>query len=109
MCNAWRAIAADPDAVAGWASGPLNETDLFARHLWLVNDGRSRLLHGLEADPEFWTQADGYAVVDARSGGRCECNGIDKPGCGRRAEIHRAASDVRVGWPACVRFEKDAD
>ena len=37
---------------------------------------------------EPWTQADGYAVVDARSGGRCECNGIDKPGCGRRAEIH---------------------
>ena len=54
VCNAWRAIAADPDAVAGWASGPLNETDLFARHLWLVNDGRSRLLHGLEADPEFY-------------------------------------------------------
>ena len=58
---------------------------------------------------EPWSKADGYAVVDARSGGRCECNGIDKPGCGRRAEIHRAASDVRVGWPACVRFEKDAD
>ena len=35
-----------------------------------------------------WTKTDGYAVVDARSGGRCECNGIDKPGCGRRAEIH---------------------
>ena len=37
---------------------------------------------------EPWSKADGYAVVDARSGGRCECNGIDKPGCGRRAEIH---------------------
>lgn len=37
---------------------------------------------------EPWTQADGYAVVDARSGGRCECNGPDTAGCGRRAEIH---------------------
>ena len=54
VCNAWRAIAADPDAVAGWASGPLNETDLFARHLWLVNDGRSRLLNGMEADPDYF-------------------------------------------------------
>lgn len=54
ICNAWRAIAADPESVAHWASGPLNETDLFARHLWLVNDGRSRLLNGMEADPEFY-------------------------------------------------------
>lgn len=54
VCNAWRAIAADPEAVAHWASGPLNETDLFARHLWLVNDGRSRLLHGMESDPDWY-------------------------------------------------------
>lgn len=54
VCNAWRAIAADPEAVAVWASGPLNETDLFARHLWLVNDGRSRLLHGMESDPDWY-------------------------------------------------------
>ena len=54
VCNAWRAIAADPEAVAHWATWPLNETDLFARHLWLVNDGRSRLLHGLEADPDYY-------------------------------------------------------
>jgi len=27
----------------------------------------------------------------------------------RLGESHSAASDVRVGWPACVRFEKDAD
>ena len=54
VCNAWRAIAADPEAVARWATGPLNETDLFARHLWLVNDGRSRLLHGMESDPDWY-------------------------------------------------------
>jgi len=54
VCNAWRAIAADPEAVANWATGPLNETDLFARHLWLVNDGRSRVLHGMESDPDWY-------------------------------------------------------
>ena len=54
VCNAWRAIAADPEAVAYWATGPLNEIDLFARHLWLVNDGRSRLLHGMESDPDWF-------------------------------------------------------
>lgn len=43
-----------------------------------------------------WTRADGYAAVDARSGGRCECAGAGKPGCGRAAEIHHHIAG-RVG------------
>jgi hypothetical protein len=54
VANFWRALALDPDAVARHANWPVNEVDLFARHLWLVNTGRSRLLNGLEADPEFY-------------------------------------------------------
>ena len=54
VANFWRAIAHDPEAVAAHCDYPVNETDLFARHLWLVNDGRSRLLNGMEADPEFY-------------------------------------------------------
>jgi site-specific DNA-adenine methylase len=50
LANFWRALAADPEAVAYHADGPVNETDLFARHLWLVNTGRDRLRQ-LEADP----------------------------------------------------------
>jgi site-specific DNA-adenine methylase len=54
VANLWRALAADPEAVASHCDWPVNEVDLFARHLWLVNDGRSRLLNGMEADPEFF-------------------------------------------------------
>jgi hypothetical protein len=54
VANFWRALALNPDAVAHHANWPVNEVDLFARHLWLVNTGRSRLLNGLEADPEFY-------------------------------------------------------
>ena len=54
LANFWRAVATDPEAVAAWADWPVNETDLFARHLWLVNTGRSRLLDGLESDPEWY-------------------------------------------------------
>lgn len=54
LCNFWRAVAFDPDATARHADWPVNETDLFARHLWLVNDGRSRLLNGLESDPHWY-------------------------------------------------------
>ena len=52
LSNFWRALAADPEAVAAYADWPVNETDLFARHLWLVNTGRERLA-ALESDPEF--------------------------------------------------------
>ena len=53
LCNFWRALAAAPDDVAHWCDWPVNETDLLARHLWLVNTGRERIAK-LEANPEFY-------------------------------------------------------
>lgn len=37
-----------------YADWPVNEADLFARHLWLVNDGRDALAAGLENDPDWF-------------------------------------------------------
>ena len=54
LSNFWRAVSADPEAVAHYCEWPVNEVDLFARHLWLVNTGRSRLLNGMEADPDYY-------------------------------------------------------
>ena len=54
LSNFWRALASDPDEVAAYADWPVNEDDLFARHLWLVNEGRETLAAGLEADPQFY-------------------------------------------------------
>jgi len=54
LANFWRAVALDPEAVAHYADYPVNEVDLFARHLWLVNTGRSILLNNMEADPEWF-------------------------------------------------------
>ena len=53
LANFWRALQADPDAVAQYADWPVNECDLTARHIWLVNEGRARLAT-LEADPDFY-------------------------------------------------------
>ena len=36
LANFWRAVQSDPDAVAKWCDWPVNEADLHARHLWLV-------------------------------------------------------------------------
>lgn len=53
VANFWRAIHADPDAVAHYADWPCNEVDLFARHSWLVRHSED-LTKKLHADPEFF-------------------------------------------------------
>jgi len=53
VANFWRAIAQDPEAVAHHADWPCNETDLFARHSWLVRS-RLGLTDKLHADPDFF-------------------------------------------------------
>lgn len=53
LANFWRAITLAPEVVARWCDWPVNETDLFARHLWLVNEGRNRIA-AMESDPEFF-------------------------------------------------------
>ena len=54
VANFWRALSADPEQVAFFCDWPVNETDLFARHLWLVNTGRALLAANLEADPDWY-------------------------------------------------------
>lgn len=53
VANFWRAIAANPEAVAGWADWPCNEVDLIARHSWLVRK-TGELRTKLEADPQYY-------------------------------------------------------
>ena len=52
ICNFFRAIAADPDAVAEWCDWPVSELDLHARHAWLV-ERLNALSEQLRADPDF--------------------------------------------------------
>jgi DNA adenine methylase len=62
LCNFWRALEHDPDAVAFYADRPVNESDLFSIHLWLVNTGRVRIA-SMEADPDFYdAQVAGWWV-----------------------------------------------
>ena len=53
LVNAWRAMAHDPEGVAHWADWPLFESDLHARHAWLVGQ-RERLTERLEGDPDWF-------------------------------------------------------
>ena len=51
LANFWRALQADPDAVARYADWPVNEADLLARHRWLLRQAEFR--EAMRADPAY--------------------------------------------------------
>ena len=62
ISNFWRALQADPEAVAHYADWPVNENDLHARHIWLVGQAES-MTTKLEGDAEWFdVKAAGWWV-----------------------------------------------
>ena len=62
LCNFWRAVTADPEAVAHWADWPVIENDVHARHAWLVSQ-KDALQARLEGSPEYYdAQVAGWWV-----------------------------------------------
>ena len=62
VANFWRALQAAPDEVARYADWPVNENDLHARHIWLVNH-RPEFTAKLEGDPDYYdVKAAGWWV-----------------------------------------------
>jgi DNA adenine methylase len=53
VANFWRATQRDPEGVAQWADAPVNENDLHARHVWLL-ERREALRPSLEGDPDYY-------------------------------------------------------
>lgn len=77
IANWHRAVAADPEQVAYYASQPVNEVDLTARHLWLVQQATA-LRDRLFADPDYYdAKAAGWWVwgISAWVGGEW-CTGV---------------------------------
>jgi DNA adenine methylase len=53
VCNFYRAVQADPEAVARYTTSPAHECDLHARHAWLKPQ-RATLTRRLEGDPDYY-------------------------------------------------------
>jgi hypothetical protein len=53
IANFWRAVQFNPEATAHWADWPVIESDLTARHAWLVSE-RESLVRRLEGNPLFF-------------------------------------------------------
>ena len=78
LCNFWRALKHDANAVADAADNPVNECDLHARHMWLVGQ-RERITDRLCGDPDFFdAKAAGWWCWGINcwiGGGWCSGNG----------------------------------
>lgn len=53
IANFWRAVKAAPEEVIYHSDYPINETELHARHLWLVNEGKD-IIKKCYNDPDFY-------------------------------------------------------
>ena len=61
ICNFWRAVQHDPEAVARHADYPTIHQDLTARHTWLRRWGAEHA-ERLSSDPEFYDPKRGRVV-----------------------------------------------
>jgi len=52
IANFYRALKHDPEQVATWADGAVNEADLHARHLWLV--AQTEFRERMKTDPDYY-------------------------------------------------------
>lgn len=52
VANFWRSVKRSPEATAEWADQPVNENDLHARHVWLLQQ-RDSIRPSLEGDPDW--------------------------------------------------------
>jgi DNA adenine methylase len=99
LANFWRALQADPEQVAYYADYPVNETDLHARHLWLVN--QAEFVASMKADPAFYdAKIAGWWVWGQClwiGSGWCSRPDWTGRGCGARADrgVHAPGLDQK--------------
>ncbi len=102
VSNFWRAVQAAPEAVAKHADWPVNETDLQARHWWLLTVGAGRL-RNISGDPSLYdAQVAGWWLWGACSwigSGWCSGNGPWQWGASGWAKIGNAGMGINRQLP----------
>lgn len=63
LANFWRAITFSAEEVAEWADCPVNETELHARHKWLIERLTDDFRQNMDSNPDFYdTKMAGYWI-----------------------------------------------
>lgn len=126
VVNFWRAVHADPDAVADAMNWPVNEVDLEARHRWLCRmPDKAEFLEAMKNDPNLfdvqraawwcwglnawigsgWCGGKYWPGEPGQSSGRGVCDGANKrPHLGNAGHgVHRKRPDLGGGQGECER------
>jgi site-specific DNA-adenine methylase len=103
IANFWRAVQADPEAVAYWADYPVNECDLHARHVWLVQQ-QPTLKPLLYNDPHAYdARVAGYWVWGV-------CQWIGSGWCSDRTEAEAVPNKrQRMGFSGAGVHKQDTE
>jgi DNA adenine methylase len=63
IVNFWRAASKDPDQVAKYCDYPVHETELHARHRWIIEQSTAEFKNKLDTDVDFYdAKIAGYWV-----------------------------------------------
>ena len=54
ITNFWRAVSKEPAEVAKWASEPVHEADLHAKHRWLISPATDEFRIKMNTDPDYY-------------------------------------------------------
>ena len=99
VTNFYRAVKADPDAVAHWCDWPVSELDMHARHRWLVNQHEA--IEQMRADPDFYdVKIAGWWVFGINiwiGGGWCSTKRVERD---RNARPHVSGNHADNGTHA---------
>lgn len=95
VANFWRALQADPEAVARYADWPINEADLHARHHWLVNS-TAEWRETMHTDPDHYdVKIAGWwvwGICQWIGGHWCKYTHRRRPDLGMGRGVHRTTN-----------------
>ena len=105
LANFWRALRSDPEGLASLEDWPVNEADLHARHLWLVN--REGFRERMKTEPEYFDLRVaawwGWGIAQWIGRGWCALKG-----CGRGVNRFPEGWEC-VAWKAAAGYGSQAD
>lgn len=98
ITNFWRSVKFAADEVAEYADWPVNEADLHARHVWLVQQGRTWFRDRMMTDPDFFDpKIAGWWVWGIGAWiGPAWCDLSDKPARGGQQRPHLSSNGQGV-------------
>ena len=108
IANFWRALRDDPERVARYADGQVNEADMHARHRWLTR--REAFRERMKTDPHhFDAKVAGWwvwGICQWIGGGWCASAGLSRVRLNENVGVNRKRLNLKRGGIGVHRTER---